>query len=127
MPAPTPDLLGSTMAYRFTEAAYRALDKKDHDIFLQFFGRSGRRPDIPDAENIHQQISAKVQRSHTAEMLESGQPANKLARPSGPENAAVGLVMHCQSTEGVIGPFWDLESRSIQALAEKGLSDRFVL
>ena len=48
---------------------------------------------------------------------------NRLGAPSGPEHAEMGLVMHCQSKEGEVGELWDIESRSIQTLAEKGLSN----
>lgn len=34
--------------------------------------------------------------------------------------------MHCQSKKGEIGPFWDLESPSIQSLAQKGLGIEFM-
>lgn len=47
--------------------------------------------------------------------------------PSGPENVQLGLVKHCQSKEGEIGEFWDIESWSIQILAEKGSSKELML
>lgn len=34
--------------------------------------------------------------------------------------------MHCQSKEGAIGECWDIDSVSIQALSQKGLSLNFV-
>ena len=62
---------------------------------------------------------------YEAEVQESGEERNRLACPSGPEDADLGLIMHCQSKDGEVGPFWDMTNASIQALAAKGLSEDF--
>jgi hypothetical protein len=79
-----------------------------------------------DAQQFHQLVVEKLDAFYIAEVQESGEPRNRLAAPSGPENANLGLIMHCQSKEGEIGQFWDIESPSIQTLAQKGLGVEFM-
>ena len=51
----------------------------------------------------------------------SGQSLDRLASPSGPEDASLGLVMHIQKKDRPIGDFWEAKSRAIQVLGQKGL------
>lgn len=86
----------------------------------------GTPPETYDLEDLPRQVLEKIRTFYAAEILGSGEPLNGLAAPSGPENAQSDLVMHCQSKEGEIREFWDIESRSIQTLAAKGLSIEFM-
>lgn len=123
MPLSTLDISGRRIGARFAEEAKKTLSDAEFKDLQHFLTRS---TPPRDAEYLHKQISEKLQTFYAAEVLESGEPCNRLASPSGPEDADMGLIMHCQSKEGEIGQFWDMESRSIQTLAEKGLSDEFV-
>ena len=78
--------------------------------------------EIFDPKDLHRKPLAKLRKFYAAEIQESGGPLNRLAAPSGPEGALLGLVMHCQSKEGEIKELWDDKNRSIQMLAKKGLS-----
>lgn len=80
-----------------------------------------------EPEDLHRKILARRHNFYAAGLLESGEPSNRLAAPSGPENVQLGLVKHSQSKEGEIGEFWDIESWSIQILAEKGLGKELML
>ena len=77
-------------------------------------------------EDLHRQVLEKFRIFYAAGLLECGEPSDRLAAPSGPENARLGRVMHCQSKEGEIREFWDVERRSIQTLAGQCLSKDFV-
>jgi hypothetical protein len=54
----------------------------------------------------------------------SGGSRDRLTRPSGLENADLGLVLHVASKEDEIEDFWDVESRTIQLLIQKGVGDQ---
>lgn len=118
-----PDLSGQRIAYLFAIKAKQTLHTTEFENLQDFLNTP---PETYDLEDLHRKVLEKLRIFYAAELLESGEPSNKLAAPSGPENAEFGLIMHCQSKEGAIGEFWDIESRSIQTLAEKGLSKDFV-
>ena len=112
------DLSGQRVAHLFAEKARQTLDTADFEKLQDFLGTP---PETYEIEDLH-----RLRIFHAAGLLESGEPWNKLVGPSGPEKAQLGLVMHCQSKEGGIRDFWDIESRSIQTLAEKGRSEEFM-
>lgn len=91
------DPSGKVIAGLFTEEAKRTLGEKDFRDLLHFLSEP---PQIHNREYLHGQIFAKLRTFYAAEVLESGEPPDRLASPSGPEDAAVGLVMHGQSKEG---------------------------
>lgn len=57
--------------------------------------------------------------------MESCQSRDRLAAPGGPPDVDLGLILHIQSEEDTIGPFWDPRSVTIKLLEEKGLSGDF--
>lgn len=111
------------VAHLFAEKAKQTLHTTDFEKLQDFLCTP---PETCNLEDLHRQVLEKCRTFYAAELLESGEPWDRLAAPSGPENAQLGLVMHCQSQEGGIGEFWDIESRSIQTLAEKGLNHKFM-
>ena len=63
-----------------------------------------------DADYLQRQLSDRLQAFYTAELQESRGPSDRLARPSGPLNADIGVIMHRQSKERAIGECWDIDS-----------------
>lgn len=56
-----------------------------------------------DAEYLQRQHSDRLRAFYKAELQELGGPSDRMGRPSGPENADIGIIMHCQPKEGAIG------------------------
>ena len=123
MPIRGLNVSGKKIARVFGEETERILGENDMKELQHFLSKP---PERQDSGTLHDTILAKLQIFCAAEILESGEPMNKLGAPSGPENAEMGLVMHCQSKEGEVGEFWDIQSRSIRTLAEKVLSNDYV-
>lgn len=117
------DLSGQRIARLFAEKAEQALHTTEFDMLRDFLSKP---LETYDPEDLHRKLLAKLREFYAAEIQECGGPLNRLAAPSGPESALLGLVMHCQSKEGEIGEFWDNENRSIQLLAKKGLSKEHI-
>jgi hypothetical protein len=122
MPLSKVDISPTAIASLFAEEAEKSLTIAEFKDLLQFLNKRTSY----DAQQFHQLVVEKLDAFYIAEVQESNEPRNRLAAPSGPENADLGLIMHCQSKEGEIGPFWDLESPSIQSLAQKGLGVEFM-
>ena len=123
MPIRGLNVSGKKIARLFGEETERTLGENDFKELQHFLSKS---PERQDSGTVGDTILARLQIFFAAEILESGEPMNRLGAPSGPENTEMGLVMHCQSKEGEVGEFFDIESRSIQTLAEKGLSNDYV-
>ena len=98
------DLSRQRVAHLFVEKAKQIL-------FL------GTPPETYDLEDLHGQVLERLRTSYAAELLKPDGPSNRLAAPSIPENGQLGRLMHCQSREGGMRDYWDIESRSIQTLA----------
>jgi hypothetical protein len=109
MPLSKVDISPTTIASLFAEEAKKSLTTAEFKDLLQFLNNHI----LYDAQQFHQLVVEKLNAFYIAEVQESGEPHNRLAAPSGPGNANLGLIMHCQSKEGEIGPFWDIESPSI--------------
>ena len=114
-----PDISGSRVAHLFAEQAAKNLSTGELHSLLQFFANTSPRH---DEERVEKQILAKLEEFYTAETKLTKEPRTRLAKPSGRACADLGLIMHCQSKDGDIGEFWDVESRSIQPLAKKGVN-----
>ena len=123
---PFHDLLTETSGCRVAALfAYQAkITLHDQELYdLEKFLVAHKTPQ--DATFLRSQLSNRLHLFYTAELLESGQSRDRLARPSGPENADIGILMHCHSKEGKIDECWDTDSMSIQAMTQKGLSHDF--
>jgi len=114
---------GAELATRFCTEASRILTDADFFQLERFLTTAPRSSTAtPDAQNT---LSEMLRQFYSEEVETSGQDRNRLATPSGPVNATLGLVMHIQTKKGAVGPFWDHTNTSIQALAAKGLSETF--
>ncbi len=79
-----------------------------------------------DPDYLQRRLLDRLQAFYTAELQEFRVSSDRLARLSGPVNADIGVIMHCQSKERAIGDSWDIVSVSTQTLSQKGLSQNFV-
>ena len=81
----------------------------------------------PETKNdyLQQFVDLRVEQFHRDEPSLSDNPRDRLAVPSGPANAELGLMMHCQTKDWQIGSFWDDQNQTIYALQQKGLSSEF--
>lgn len=118
-----PNLSAPEVARLFAEQAKATLSATEFRTLLNFLTTP---PAFHDVGYLENQISTQLASFFSAELALTGDSANRLASPSGPKDAELGLILHCQSKEGDVGEFWDKENRTIQALAEKGFSDKFV-
>ena len=121
---PGRDIYGEEIAARFADEAYKTLKQDEleqlRDLLIMDPGH------VSPRDKLHKSVARRLQMFYEAEMQVSGEDRNRLACPSGPEDADLGLiVMHCQSKDGEVGPFWDMTNASIQALTAKGLSEEF--
>ncbi|KAL8987685.1 MAG: hypothetical protein Q9177_003132 [Variospora cf. flavescens] len=112
-------LSGQDIARLFADQVGQTLDAAEFKMLLDFLNKP---PTILPLEHLHNTVSALLQEFHNAEIQESGEPLDRLATPSGPESAPLGLVLHVQTKKGKAGEFWDSENSSIQTLEKKGLS-----
>lgn len=77
-------------------------------------------------EQLRQTLDERLQRFYSEETKLSDETRERLAAPGGPEDADLGLILHVQSEDDAIGPFWDPRSMTISFLKQKGLSGNFV-
>ena len=117
------DISRPNVAKLFVKQAKKNLRTAEFQLLVQFLTESLTTHDV---NYLRRQISAKLKAFYTAEQELTKESPATLARPSGPNDAELGLIMHCQSKEGEIGEFWDMQSSSIQALAKKGSTPDFV-
>ena len=117
-----PDLSALKVARLFAEQAKVTLSVREFSILLNFLTKP---PPVHDIGDLEIQISSRLASFFDAEVALTGEAASRLGRPSGPKNAELGLILHCQSKKGDIGEFWDKESRTILLLAEKGFNNSF--
>ena len=116
---PDDDLSGQAIARLFAEQAAKVLDTSEFEMLLDFLNKP---PPMPPLERLHNPLVSSIKEFHRAEIQESRGPWDRLAVPSGPENASLGIVMHLQTKKGRVGEFWGNQNSSIQALEKKGLS-----
>jgi hypothetical protein len=119
---PSDELLPPNIAQRFAAEAASTLTKNEIQALLEFLQRTCHF----DRRALQHLVQHKLETFHAAESEESKGSCGRLGTPSGPEDADIGLIMHCQTKRGQIGEFWDHESPSIQLLAAKGLNPEFL-
>jgi hypothetical protein len=72
-------------------------------------------------ELLEQFLARKLEQFHSTEVEISGEGRDRLARPGGPADANLGLILHVQSEDDVLGGFWNSRSATISLLHEKGI------
>lgn len=119
---PTQDWSPLQLARQFAERVVSDLTARESDLLLSFLTQT-RMVDKPDTRVL---LQSRLDEFYQAETALTGEPRDRLSTPSGPLDAALGIVLHCQSKRGPVGEFWDPESPTIQALHAKGLNSDFV-
>ncbi|KIW13277.1 hypothetical protein PV08_08465 [Exophiala spinifera] len=119
---PFPTFSPNQIALEFAKSAAHALNSKEVEYLIHFL----RKPPRQAQEFPREHVRSKIETFHEDEVAISGEPRDRLAYPSGSEDAELGVILHCQSTKGHVGEFWDPDSRTIQLLIKKGLSPDFI-
>jgi hypothetical protein len=117
-------IYGPQIAQRFATEAAKRLSQEQFRQLLQFL-RYPTRVEIQNKESLEQVLAHKLQDFYSAEVRISGEGRDRLARPGGPPDADLGLILHVQSEDDVIGEFWDPRSATINLLQEKGVNKNF--
>lgn len=119
---PTVQFSPDDIACLFADSAARVLDANEISYLIDFL----QNPRPVDKICLQQLIRAKLDAFFEAEIAISQEPRDRLADPSGPEDAELGIILHCQTMKGHVGEFWNPKSRTIQLLSAKGLSPKFI-
>jgi hypothetical protein len=95
----------------FAEQAKKNLSTAEFQTLLQFLTRS---PPTHDVDYLQGQMAARLEAFYTAEQELTAESPNTLAGPSGPKNAELGLIMHCQSKKEILESYeiWKAEAFS---------------
>ena len=67
-------------------------------------------------ELLEQSLAHRLEPFHSTEVEISGEGRDRLARLGGPVDANLGLILHVQSEDDVLGGFWDSRSATISLL-----------
>lgn len=110
---------------QFAREAAKALSKDEFSSLLVFLQDPKGHRKAPK-EHLKQQLDARLKSFNDEEIQVSGLKKDRLARPGGPEDADLGIILHLQSEEDTIGPFWNEESATIDLLMRKGLGEKAV-
>ena len=113
---------GAEVASRFAKSAATQLQDHELSALTAFFRKTHHHA----KPNVKQLLRENLQEFYQAEMLLSGQDQSRLTAPSGAEDAKLGLILHIQSRDGCVPPFWDPSSATIQMLEGKGLNDQML-
>lgn len=122
------DVSGEYMATLFAHAASKELEYQESCELLTFLLKKP----VSLSSTQHKQLIGEIDRRlhdfYAAETSISGQDKSRLCVPSGKEDAELMIILHCQ-TKGLLlptGNFWDMTSFTIQLLASKGYSTKFL-
>jgi len=74
---------------------------------------------------LHERLEQRLEDFRSSEGQLSGENDNRLAAPSGPEDAALGVILHIQSEDDTIGPLWNKDNATISLINRKGLNSSF--
>jgi hypothetical protein len=118
------DLCGLWIANRFAQEATRSLSQDELAQLLEFL-KAPKAGWSHTKEQLHQELTERLENFYSTEVQVSGKGCDRLASPGGPEDADLGIILHLQSEEDAIGNFWDPRSAAIRLLEEKGISDEF--
>lgn len=113
------------IANDFAREAAKTLSAEEFASLLAFLERpKGARNELKS--HLHKTLAKQLEQFYESEVKESGQDRDRLARPGGPEDADLAIILHLQSEEDAIGAFWNPSSPTIQLLSEKGFDGRTV-
>ena len=100
------DVSGPGIARRFAQAAAKTLSYEDAEELIRFLkhprARLGNRKEL-----LQRTLTERLERFYSDEVKKSGEGRERLALPGGPADADLGVILHVQSEDDTIGPFWD--------------------
>jgi len=105
------------------KAANRLSQKQFHQLLQSLSGPAHGK--VQNMELLEQLLARKLEQFHSTEVGISGEGRDRLARPGGPADANLGLILHVQSEDDVLGGFWDSRSATISLLLGKGIHETF--
>jgi hypothetical protein len=112
------------IAQQFAAKAANRLSQHQFHQLLQFL-RGPAHGKVQNMELLEQFLARKLEQFHSTEVEISGEGRDRLARPGGPADANLGLILHVQCEDDVLGGFWDSRSATISLLHEKGIHETF--
>jgi hypothetical protein len=86
-----PAIDGEAVAAKFAKEAHRVLGEAQLQQLLAFLSRS---PVKTQRAHLNHALAIKLQAFYQSELSASGEAPNRLARPPGPEDAEIGVIMH---------------------------------
>jgi hypothetical protein len=98
------ELLPPSIARRFAAEAASTLTNNEIQALIQFLQQTFQ----SDRRALYNLVQPKLEKFYAAEKEESSKSCERLGTPSGPENADIGLIMHCRTKAGQIGEFWEI-------------------
>ena len=125
-PSDSPPLEATQLhvAVQFAMAAASTLAANEIDLLIDFLETP--KQSTTSQDTLHQAVHSRLEDFYQAETEETGEPRDRLAAPSEHEDADLGIILHCQSKNGPIAAFWDIENRSIQSFMDKGLGPEII-
>lgn len=113
------------IAHDFAREAAKTLSASEFASLLAFLKRpEGSRTE--SSKQLRTILAKRLDQFYESEVQESGQSPDRLARPGGPEDANLAIILHLQSEEDAIGAFWNPSSPTIQLLREKGVDEQSI-
>lgn len=116
---------GCKIANQFAHEAARLLSAREFTELLTFLEEHSTTSYASNGEDLSKKLAWRLERFQKEEVQISAQSLERIGFPGGPESAGLGLILHIQSEEDTIGPFWDPRSATIQLLQKKGVSENF--
>ncbi|KAH8888094.1 hypothetical protein GQ53DRAFT_826656 [Thozetella sp. PMI_491] len=108
----------------FSEAASKSLTAFEVEGLVSGLRQPPRT--INAQTHLRQLADQRIRRFYDEEPRLNRESPSRLAAPSGPPDAEICLLMHCQTKDGRIEQFWDENNQTICALQAKGFSPQFV-
>ncbi|KAK6513418.1 hypothetical protein TWF281_005044 [Arthrobotrys megalospora] len=119
------DTGGFTIAKLFSQQAARSLSSEEFSQLLGFL-ENPQKYHVKTQAQLKLELEKRIEKFIEDETKVSMGPRERLGYPSGPEDADIGVILHLQTEEDTIGPFWDKRSATIQLLQQKGFADDFM-
>lgn len=113
------------VAKLFAQAAANKLTDEQFEQLVRFL--KDPRAAGGGGPQLNETLTERLERSYAEEVGLSGASRERLAAPGGPADASLGIILHTQTKDGllVLGSWWDLESKTIKLLVEKGMKEEF--
>ena len=113
---------GPAIARKFAQEATKNLSQSELTQLLEFLQNPHAARNYPK-EETQTKLTKAIESFHENEPKISGEPADGLSFPGGPEEADLGIILHLKTGKHASNHFWDPKSVSISLLEEKGINN----